>query len=316
MMVMQKERANITTPARSASFHAVSAASNSGESTPDGFDIHDLPWRPYEPSRNPPVVMLLLDDRSASRAALQWGQEAAKALGAELSFVFAIPSPPYIGRSPLTPSLLARLRGMSPTGHFDVELHRGNLRQVGIEMARTKSPALVVVGSTAGTEACSLVDELHVPVLVARDAPTGGPILAASDMEHLEYPVLATAREYAQALERKITFFHNAHLPSFSTSETMASFDYASTFALQEQVVEAKSACLRKLAGDAPNVDTFVARAPRTVNAILELARQSDADIVSVGHQRRSRLGRLLGQRVAERLVRRCKRSVLVVPLA
>lgn len=267
-----------------------------------------LPWTPYDVGRPTPAVILLVDHRTASRAAIDWGMRASRALTAELHVVVAIE------RDALATATMRALRDLASAHRFDVTLRRGGLRTVGILAARELSPSLIIVG--AGVEAasvCSLVDHLGIPVLVSRAATPSGGVVAASDMERLGFPVLTIARDYARLLERPITFVHNASPPSPVSG--LAESSYATTFTLEEDVAATKASRLEQLAGTARDGDAIVTRSPRTVEAILQLARERDADIVSVGHQHRSWLSCMMGSGVTERLIARCDRSVLVIPV-
>jgi nucleotide-binding universal stress UspA family protein len=179
------------------------------------------------------------------------------------------------------------------------------------------APAVIVVDSALGAaEARRLVDKLDRPVLIARDARPNGELLAASDMSDAQFPVLARARCYARALERDITFFHNAKPMSVFVADPMSGgTSYASMLQMQEDVAAAKSAQLRNLAKTGRHAAAFVARAANTIDALLDLATERDADVIVVGHRPRSGIRRLLGRSTAERVIGRSGRSVLVVPV-
>jgi nucleotide-binding universal stress UspA family protein len=262
--------------------------------------------------------MLLLDHRTATRVAIQRASSVSNALDANLHVVLAIPR----GTAPRHPSLVAShvldvLRSSAPRHGFELEVVRGSLAELGSEIARDEAAALVVVDSHLGSKrACRLAHELGVPVLVARDARPDGDWIAASDMQHRKFPVLSVARDFARALERDIIYFHNAKPGPVYVADPMAgAASYVEMLKSQDESAAAKRERLESMARRQANARSRVVRAANTADALLQLARDRDADMVAVGHRRRSWLGRVLGRGTPERVVDHCRRSVLIVPL-
>lgn len=271
---------------------------------------------PARTERGP--VVLLLDHRNASSIAIRRAAAMSDGLEAKLHVVLSIPE----ATASRHPALVARnvadlLSASAPRRGYELEVVKGSIVELGAEIARDEDAALVVVGPRFGAkEACRLADELGVSVLVARDARRGGDWIAASDMLHLTYPVLSTARELSRALERDLLFFHNARpVPVFVGDPMVGAATYAGMLALQDDAAAAKRSRLQHLAATEGRLDSIVGRGASTVDAVLDLARTRDADLVAVGHHRRSWLERLLGRGTAEKIVERSRRSVLIVPL-
>jgi nucleotide-binding universal stress UspA family protein len=234
----------------SAGFHAATLESDSRMSAAAGPSIHELAWSPYT-KEDAPVVLLLLDHRSASRATIQRAVRFADGLRGSLHVALTIPNRSARSRPMVVVSyVMDLLRSLRPRLGFDLEIVRDPITERAIAIARDLSPAVIVVDSALGAaEARRLVDKLDRPVLIARDARPNGELLAASDMSDAQFPVLARARSYARALERDITFFHNAKPMSVFVADPMSGgTSYASMLQMQEDVAAAKSAQLRNLA--------------------------------------------------------------------
>lgn len=263
------------------------------------------------------VAMLLLDGRAPSHTTIQRAARLSDALHARLHVVISIGRLPPYQPALFVSQVIGILRACSPSGGFGVEVIDEPLEDRGFEIAREDTPGLVIVEPRIGAaKACQLADRLGAPVLVARGARLTGEVIAASDMRRARFPVLSVARDYARALDRKIVYFHNAKpLPEPSHDPVVGSSTYAGMLALQDNVAEAKSARLTRLATTGEDVVSIVARTRSTVDAVLELARERDADIVVVGHRPRPWFSRLLGQGTTERIIERSRRSVLIVPV-
>jgi nucleotide-binding universal stress UspA family protein len=268
-----------------------------------------------EPAR---LVALLIDHRTATWIAIQRACRMSDALEARLHVVLAIPRGTGTSHPVHVVSHVADLlRTRSPRRGHELEVVHGKLAEVGFEIARDESAVIVVVDSRFGAKkAGRLAHGLGIPVLVARDARADGDWIAASDMQHREYPVLSTARDLTRALDRELIYFHNARpLPVCVGDPMMAATTYAEMLKLQDDVATAKRARLDRLAGADAHVHSIVTRAGTMIEGLLDLARDRDADVVVVGHSPRSWWQRLLGRGTTERLVEQARRSVLIVPL-
>lgn len=269
----------------------------------------DREWTPYG-ADHPPSVLLVIDHRAPSRSATLRASRLASSFDARLKILDIVPRqlhhPP--GTTPI-----ASASAMLGRAHCDVEVLYGDLSSTVIGRAREYESSLIVLGgATTTAQACELVDELHLPVILAREARPSGRFLAASDMQHVTLPVLRTALELSRRCARDLTLFHNAN-PTVTTDEPACR--YASMTDLVEAALAAKTARLHGLAGTSDHVEAVIARASTTESAILDLVRERDIDLVILGRRTRSWLGRVLGHRVTERIVARCTCSVMIVPI-
>lgn len=270
-----------------------------------------------------PIVLLATDDAQAPAAAIARAATMARMLEAELHVLGVVEGGvrerPHLDA---TRELIARrIASVARTERAEVHVRTGALAASTIELGRSLAPLVVVLSPSAGGHgkvAVEIADELRTPVLVAREPRPNGPIVAATDMRDPRYPVLQASRTLARALHTPMTYVHNASPAVPTTLDPMGvPFAYLSVARLDEEVADAKLARLQRLAHEeGEDVDAVVVRSYGTVGAILEAARDRDADVVTVGRRPCSWLGRLLGRRVPERIVDRCRRSVLIVPIA
>ncbi len=293
------------------------AAASSMPQTGPGQCPHELSWSPYERTERERLVVLLIDHRAVTWNAIERASRMSDALCGRLHVVLAIPRE-TTGTAPtlILGDVTERLRARAPRGGFELEVTHESIAEHGFEVAREESAALVVVDAHFGAkQACHLADRLGVPVLVARDFRSGGEWIAASDLRHLRLPVLATARDLAHAVDREVLYFHNVKPLRMFVGDPMAGpASYAGMFDLQDDVVAAKRARLEHLA----YVDRshgLVTLAANTTEALLDLARDRDADMIVVGHRPRTWFSRMFARGTTERLVARSRRSVMVVPL-
>lgn len=298
-------------------FRATGLANDIEKCKADGPSVLELPRTPRSPLATVAKLVVLLVDRETSLVTIQRAASMADALDAKLHVVLAIPQGTAEQHPALAASHISELLALRPPRNgFELELVRGELAVRGTEIARAESASLVVVDARFGAkEACRLADEVGVPVLVARDAKANGVWIAATAMWHLEYPVLKVARELSRELGQDIVYFHNAR-PVLSYVPAPGSVrSYPESLELQVEAARTKRSRLERLANGAPNARGIVARDANTVGAILSVARERDADVIAVGHRRRSWLARWLGIGTTERVVARSRRSVLIVPL-
>lgn len=183
-----------------------------------------------------------------------------------------------------------------------LHVRSGSVANVAIESARTTRPAVVVLSPDAGASgraAIAISSTLGVRVLVVRAPRAARPVIAATDMRHANFPVLAASCDLARRLGKATTFFHNDNE------------------LLEGTPSESRLARLQEIAASASiEVDAIVVRSPGTLDSILRLADLADADVVSIGTRPRpwhARLG--LAPGLPERIVDRCNCSVYVVPM-
>jgi nucleotide-binding universal stress UspA family protein len=267
-------------------------------------------------SSDTPLVVLLLDPSSTS-VAIRRASNVATALNARLEVILAIPE----GTAERHPSLISAhasdlLAALRPRRDFTFEIVHGNALEMAAEMASNRDAELVIVDAAYGSRAATrLVEKTGIPVLIARDPRATGELVAASDMRDRQLPVLRFARDYADALDRKITFLHNAKpMPVFISDPMAGPATYTGMLEMQDSIASARAARLRTFAGR-DELSTLVSRSASTPDAILELAQFHEADLIVLGHRRRSWISRLVSRGVAEEVAERSSCSVLVVPV-
>lgn len=297
--------------------HAAGSDSGFAKSKGAGPSIHDLPWTPYGVAEPAGAVLLLLDHRSVSRTAVRRAAQVSDALDSKLQVVVEISSEKGARQPTLLPLVTDLLEMQPPRYGFDVQWTRRALIDSGREVALDISARLVVVDAEIGSRvACSVADKLELPVLVARAARRDGELIAASAMRHPGLPVLSTAREYARVFGRDLICVHNATpMPIYASDPTAAPTSYVSGLAMQDGVAAAKRRRLSRFSARDRTVDSLVTRDGSTLDAVLGLARDRDADLIVVGHQRRAWISRLFGRGTTERIVEHSQRSVLIVPI-
>lgn len=197
----------------------------------------------------------------------------------------------------------------------NVEVKRGTIQSAAIAAGREREPDLVVFAASpdSGRAATAIAEALGVPVLVAR-APNEGGIIASTNLNDLRYPVLKGATEISGDLGGSVTYFHNIAQTPISIDPMLAGMATVDVAALAEESAATRQARLRTLAHHA-GADSVMSRSSNTSDAILEVARRREADVVIVGYRRRSWLSRLFRGRLVEDVVARCRRSVLVLPI-
>lgn len=145
-----------------------------------------------------------------------------------------------------------------------------------------------------GTVASTLALAGNVPVLVAREAAHHGAVVAATDLEDLDYPVVRQAAQLAERLGASLVAVHN-----IKPNGAVCGVDLIWPI----EVVPGASA------------EAIVRTDTRASDAILREAQKRDADVVVVGTRPHSWLERRLAETVAVNVVNEAMRSVLVIPL-
>jgi len=193
-----------------------------------------------------------------------------------------------------------------------VEVRVGDFVEQVVLRANALHAALVVLPpdeGQSGRRVTSVVMEANVPVLVARPHTESETIVAATDLEDSRLPVLHRAAELARRLETDVVLMHN--IPPRTEIAAWSSFFTANDGSLFKRLHR-----MRRAAGELDvESEAVVEQMPSAADAILETARERDADIVVVGTRAKtpfesSRVGSVPG-----RIVERARRSVLVTPL-
>lgn len=166
-----------------------------------------------------------------------------------------------------------------------------------------------------GEDVTRIADETGVPVLVSRHPRGGKTILAASDLSSDTLRVLSKSLDFRDKLNSCIIFMHNIEpgdgIPS-SHSETGLESEQIS----EEERAGTIKQILRIFAPElGPDIKSVIMNRADTPGAILEVAKNTQADIVVVGVHHHSWLDQAFGTRIAENVVDRSDRSVMVVPV-
>lgn len=200
---------------------------------------------------------------------------------------------------------------------------RGGLEQIEVERCTASIAALLEVTRRPGVEllvmpwTCAswltqVCTDAAVPVLVAHRPREHEHVLAASNLELPERPVIRAAMRLSEWLRSALTVVHNR--PAFAAQ--LAALGLAGTVTAvpdderdardQERTLRAELARL----GSVSRVT--ITRRLDPAAGILEVASEADADLIVVGAPRSH--SKFLAERVAERLCTLSERSVLVVP--
>jgi hypothetical protein len=115
-------------------------------------------------------VMLLLDRRALAWSMIQHAARIANTLDAELCVVLAVGQRALTDQSRVCCQISDLLETVGPRRGYQIHVRRGVSAQVGVTLGREHDIMLVVVDSRYPTaDTCHLVEELAVPVFVARD---------------------------------------------------------------------------------------------------------------------------------------------------
>jgi nucleotide-binding universal stress UspA family protein len=194
----------------------------------------------------------------------------------------------------------------------NIMVRQGNFLTAVAEVALMYGVDLIVLPPSEGKDGrrvTKLTQLTHVPVLIARSPGDTGTIVAASDMENQECPILKKANELSQQLAAPIVLVHNL-LPTLQLAEpSILAHTYDEEREAREQHVKKTSESL------VPGADTVVLSSLSTADAILQVASEKCADLIVIGAYRRSWMARLFSAGVAAQVAERAPYSVLITPL-
>lgn len=266
-----------------------------------------------------PVLVVGSSLGLASATATRRAAALARILGARMVVVHAVdgPTPSSRIQTTATPDPKPRLRRLTRAvgewcsvvlGHrvpeADVVVRPGRVVNVLAGVAKERKAILLVVGSEspdARRASFGLADRLvastRKPVLVARPPTTSNRIVAATDLVDDTYPVLRRAASLGTRFEAPVTFVSN--VPHDERAEPTG--------------IDERRSLLEALARSMGGVDALLLGRRATAQAILEVAREQDADLVVVGM--RDGLARPDERTTVETIVTEARRSVFVVPI-
>lgn len=302
-------------------------------------------WRsldgPCHGARPSVLVATALDE--ASEIALRRGDALARLLDAELVVLHVVK--PTVWFRPLFPNahggegdalgqqvVLASQatrawtqRVLGAGAAAGIVVHSGAVIASILEVARTCRASVVVLGDTPGQSSwfsrssgvlAGLIQDASVPVLVARPERAGHEIVAATNFADTRYPALCQAARLGARLGAHVTFVHNADRSDYVAAASFFGIAVPAVVAPLEPDLDRRRIELEEIAHFiGSNIDTVVASRADTADAILDVARARDADLVVVGARRRRTLRERATLGTAATVARRAVRSVLSVPL-
>jgi nucleotide-binding universal stress UspA family protein len=302
--------------------------------------------RPHSASPHPPgkgarsrssagsgPVVLALSESDQPSGCLQQAAMLARSTLAALHIVRVLPAPGNIGGVLGTHNRLAILRSVEralvahratctwiqelslPRGaplRFSI-LHGDLVTQVVRYVQGVDAQLLLVpVGRDGASQLVSaLTARARTPVLVSRPPYSAQTIVAATNLQHIEHPVLQFASELGRHLDSGIVAVHNLDPPG--VVEGGAAPDAAAVLHGEP----GRAAGLERLRRVSQRllapVQIVVRDDADAVDAILGEAQLRDADLVVVGWRLRVQPG---ARGVASRVVDFAQRSVLVIPIS
>jgi nucleotide-binding universal stress UspA family protein len=196
-----------------------------------------------------------------------------------------------------------------------VAVARGELvEQVAVYAASVDAKWIIVPPGEAplGKAITSLATASGMPVFVARESSGAAEIVAGTDLESQEYPVLAKAAEVGRQLRAPFVAVHNVPPQPLTGPELV----WTTHLPRPQEVLDARNLLLTQAVERFSSQMKGVVREElNSSDAILREAQARDADLVVVGTRRRSWFDGLGHVSVATQVVDRSAHSVLVLPL-
>ncbi len=286
-------------------------------------------------------VLVATDLSAGADEAVRQGNLWAGALEAELVVYHVLPSQILPPVQPVLPSLsqphipdlpalvhaatdAVRARVAAITGRsadtYGILVEDGSARTAIPEKAKALAADLVVIGSHGsggillGSVAAAVIRHAHSAVLVTRESPPSGEVLAATDFSDPDLPAVTTGAGIARRLGGCLTVLHCIDEGTPWIDPLAAGTGGYATWPAEIRVEREREARARVVAAMAKVGATGEARvgvAPAAAE-IVRVAREIAAQIVVVGTVGRSGLKRLLLGSTAEAVVRNAPCAVLV----
>lgn len=199
----------------------------------------------------------------------------------------------------------------------NILVRQGDFVQQVVEEISQRRPELVVIPpdrDESGILAADIASSARVPVLIARPPRRQNIVLAATKLADERFPVIRRAGRLREVLDAQLVLVHN-RVPILAAGGIENG--HAASWLRSEREEELTCEQLATVARLFPHCSgSYVKRRLNTSSAILEVARECDADLIVVGVRRCSSLiERVLGGCMAARVATRALRSVLVTPL-
>lgn len=197
-----------------------------------------------------------------------------------------------------------------------VHIRQGDFAEETARLANESRAQLVIVPSREGRQGArviSLAGNAGCPVLVLRTSAGFETLIAATDLEDDEYPVLSRASDIGQRLDATVVAIHNVS-PIINLLPLEAAFAAATTLAMD--TVKLRRERLSRAALQLTNgIQAVVSNACDTVGAILNETEAQGPALVVVGTRTKPWLNRLIVKSVAAEVVDRTRASVMVTPI-
>ena len=182
----------------------------------------------------------------------------------------------------------------------NIMVRQGGFLPTVVEVASEYHANLIVLPESEGKDGhkvTKLARLAQVPVLVARAPRHPETILAASDLQSTECPVLKRADQLSKSTKAPLILVHNAQTTHRATESS-------GEHPLQQAVINLP-----------PDMRAVLLSVENTVDAILTTANEKDADLIVVGTNRRGWFHNLLSPGIAAQVAQKANRSVLIDPL-
>lgn len=196
----------------------------------------------------------------------------------------------------------AQLRARLPEDLSDAEVlvEQGKPGERVLAVARERDIELIVLGGRApsgkrvfGSVAEAILTHTATPVLIARQHPATGEVIAATDLHEAGMPSITMAVELARPTHARVTVVH-VRGPKPGPKEALA---------------------LKRVRRLLPPTGSVQLEKGDAASAIVAVAERHNAELIVVASHSRKGLARVIIGSVASAVVRRASCSVLVVPL-
>lgn len=183
-----------------------------------------------------------------------------------------------------------------------------------IAEARELGADLIVIPPGQEKAATQLARRAGIPVMVARSEYTGAGLVAATDLSDADALVARYGVELGERLDEPVVYVNNVG----PTLAAVPGDYYVSTIDVptDQAVVEEHRAELERMAKELGHGGrTIVETCVRASDGVLEAAQECQADLIVVGTHDRPWFDRVLRESAARDVVRRSRKSVVVVPV-
>ncbi len=209
----------------------------------------------------------------------------------------------------------ATLPASLPRGR--VLVRRGDFESTVVDVAADIGADLIVLPPAEGHDGHRVTfisTRAGVPVLVAREVMSSEAVVAATDLRDLRFPVVSQALEIAARLGASVVAVHNV---SAQEADDACAGDPRFRLVGMIGEIERRRRRLVDLA-EAMSADMgpVVVSRPSPTEAILQVARARDADLVVVGTRAVAEMDQDVVDGTAAAVVESSRRSVLVLPFS